>query len=140
MLLATMLAGPEHLGRGDASGPSFVHVFVLVWSGAASVTLNTILLGGSLSFFQCLCALGYCLLPLNIAVIICRILSIVGTSNLLFIVQTLSVAAALVWAVLASIGFVATTQPRDKKLLVIYPIFLFYFAMSILTLATINSN
>lgn len=65
MLLATLLAGPEHLGGGDPSGPSFVHVFVLVWSGAAAVTINTILLGGSLSFFQCLCALGYCLLPLN---------------------------------------------------------------------------
>ena len=66
MLLATLLSGPEYLSSGDVSGPSFVHVFVLVWSGAAAVTLNTILLGGTLSFFQCLCALGYCLLPLNL--------------------------------------------------------------------------
>ena len=76
----------------------------------------------------------------SLAVIICRILSVAGTSKLLFTVETLSVAVALAWAVLASVGFVATTQPREKRVLVIYPIFLFYFAMSILTLATINSS
>ena len=47
-------------------------MFVVVWLGALVVTLNTKLLGGHISFFQSVCVLGYCLLPLSIALIVCR--------------------------------------------------------------------
>ena len=62
---------PSHQHEGDG-GPEFAEVFVIVWVGALVVTLNTKLLGGHISFFQSVCVLGYCLLPLGIALAICR--------------------------------------------------------------------
>ena len=59
-------------GAGGDGGPEFAEVFVIVWVGALVVTLNTKLLGGHISFFQSVCVLGYCLLPLGIALAICR--------------------------------------------------------------------
>ena len=60
-------------GAGGDGGPEFAEVFVIVWVGALVVTLNTKLLGGHISFFQSVCVLGYCLLPLGIALAICRL-------------------------------------------------------------------
>jgi hypothetical protein len=45
----------------------FAAVFVIVWAGAAAVTLNAQLLGGNISFFQSICILGYCVFPLTIS-------------------------------------------------------------------------
>jgi len=39
-------------------------IFVIVWIGAAVVTINSLLLGGKISFFQSVCILGYCIFPL----------------------------------------------------------------------------
>jgi len=38
----------------------FASVFVITWCGAAVVTVNAQLLGGTLSFFQSVCVLGTC--------------------------------------------------------------------------------
>jgi len=66
--MATVLQGHDtNTSRGETGdgGPEFAEVFVVVWLGAMVVTLNTKLLGGSISFFQSVCVLGYCLLPLS---------------------------------------------------------------------------
>jgi hypothetical protein len=81
-------------GAGGDGGPEFAEVFVIVWAGSLVVTLNTKLLGGHISFFQSVCVLGYCLLPLGIALAICRY----GNYNLKFIlgfIQPLS--PVIVW-------------------------------------------
>lgn len=46
-------------------------VFTEVALGAVILTINVILLGGSIVFFQSLCLMGYCLFPINIAAIVC---------------------------------------------------------------------
>ena len=46
-------------------------VFALVSVGAISLTVNAVLLGGTIGFFQSLCLLGYCLFPLDVAAIVC---------------------------------------------------------------------
>ena len=51
----------------DSSSLVFATVFVIVWCGAALVTVNAQLLGGSISFFQSVCILGYCVFPLTLA-------------------------------------------------------------------------
>lgn len=51
----------------------FAAVFVIVWCGAAMVTLNAQLLGGSISFFQSVCILGYCVFPLTISAMACLV-------------------------------------------------------------------
>ena len=45
----------------------FAAVFVIVWCGAAMVTVNAQLLGGTISFFQSVCILGYCVFPLTLS-------------------------------------------------------------------------
>jgi len=45
----------------------FEIVFVIVWLGGAIIAINGQLLGGTISFFQSICLLGYCLFPLNLA-------------------------------------------------------------------------
>lgn len=46
-------------------------VFALVSVGAIVLTVNVVLLGGTIGFFQSLCLLGYCLFPLDVAAIVC---------------------------------------------------------------------
>ena len=35
------------------------------------LTVNVVLLGGTIGFFQSLCLLGYCLFPMDVAAIVC---------------------------------------------------------------------
>jgi hypothetical protein len=46
-------------------------VFALVSVGAIVLTVNVVLLGGTIGFFQSLCLLGYCLFPIDVAAIVC---------------------------------------------------------------------
>ena len=46
-------------------------VFAEVALGAIILTVNCILLGGEIVFFQSVCLLGYCLFPLVVAAIVC---------------------------------------------------------------------
>ena len=60
---------------GDSASLVFAAVFVIVWCGAAIVTLNAQLLGGTISFFQSVCILGYCVFPLLLSAVACLIIS-----------------------------------------------------------------
>eukprot|EP00455_Lapot_gusevi_P039394 TRINITY_DN4416_c0_g4_i4.p1 TRINITY_DN4416_c0_g4~~TRINITY_DN4416_c0_g4_i4.p1 ORF type:complete len:211 (+),score=46.01 TRINITY_DN4416_c0_g4_i4:33-635(+) len=120
LLLATTLS---LTAAEDQSALMFATVFVLVWCGAGVVTINAVLLGGNMSFFQSVCVLGYCICPLNIASIICRI-----WYQKIF--QTIVVAVAFVWSNRASISFMAQLVPEDRKALGVYPVVLFYLVIS----------
>merc|ERR1712146_293319 len=61
----------------------FAAVFFVVWFGSAIVTLNAQLLGGTISFFQSLCILGYCVFPLDMAAFVSFALSIAFKSFIL---------------------------------------------------------
>ena len=50
-------------------------VFLLMWGGAVIVTVNTKLLGGHISFFQCVCVLGYCIFPIVLGALVVLILT-----------------------------------------------------------------
>ena len=45
-------------------------VFGVCAAGAVVLTVNVVLLGGNIGFFQSLCLLGYCLFPLDVAAIV----------------------------------------------------------------------
>merc|ERR1712136_71523 len=65
LILCTFMALllQESYSAGNTSndgGPEFAEVFVIVWVGAMVVTVNTKLLGGTISFFQSVCVPGYC--------------------------------------------------------------------------------
>lgn len=57
--------------------PIFTGVFVIVWLGAAIVTLNAKLLGGAVSFFQSVCVIGYCLFPIVVSAIVATFVTII---------------------------------------------------------------
>ncbi|KAK1894244.1 Protein YIPF6 [Dissostichus eleginoides] len=52
--LALLLQGGA-ADKEDQGGPQFAEVFVIVWFGSIIITLNSKLLGGTISFFQSLC-------------------------------------------------------------------------------------
>jgi hypothetical protein len=56
--------------------PAHQLVFTEVALGAVVLTVNVILLGGNIVFFQSLCLIGYCLFPIVLAAIICTLVKI----------------------------------------------------------------
>lgn len=126
--LALMLQGGSADSKDDG-GPQFAEVFVIIWFGSVIITLNSKLLGGTISFFQSLCVLGYCIMPLTVAMVVCRIVLIGGTGTASFIVRLIVVSASFGWSTFASTAFLADSQPANRKALVVYPVFLFYFVI-----------
>merc|ERR1719493_623227 len=96
LMLATTMSW-EH--SGDDSALAFTLVFVIVGLGSIVVTVNANLIGGTASFFQSVCVLGYCVVPLNVAAIFCLIFS-----N--GFIRTVFCGMGFVWSVKASIGFI----------------------------------
>ena len=43
--------------------------------------------GGSISFFQSVCVLGYCLLPLVLSLVLCRVVLLANQNTALVIVR-----------------------------------------------------
>eukprot|EP00039_Didymoeca_costata_P025159 m.12546 g.12546 ORF g.12546 m.12546 type:complete len:226 (+) comp4667_c0_seq2:253-930(+) len=104
----------------------FTGVFVITWFGASVVTMNAKLLGCNLSFFQCLCVLGYCMVPLLVACILLRALSFF-VSHLL--IRALVVIGAFAWAMIATTKFLGNLEP-SRRALVLYPVGLYYLSVS----------
>ncbi|CAL8287338.1 unnamed protein product [Boreogadus saida] len=134
--LALLLQGGS-VDSKDDGGPQFAEVFVIIWFGSLIITLNSKLLGGTISFFQSLCVLGYCIMPLTVAMVVCRIVLLGGSGTVSFVVRLVVVCASFGWSTFASTAFLADSQPQNRKALVVYPVFLFYFVIGwmILTFA-----
>ena len=124
LMLATLLSW---FAPYEQASLVFASVFVIIWCGAAVVTVNALLLGGNISFFQSVCVLGYCIFPLNIASIIC----LVGGHIMWRIIV---VAVCFFWSTGASLGFMGELVPPNRKALAVYPLFLFYTAIGWLIL------
>lgn len=128
--MATILQSSSENGENDG-GPEFAEVFVIVWIGAMIVTLNSKLLGGQISFFQSVCVLGYCLTPLGLSLLVCKVLLILfSQSAFVFFLRLLAAAGGFAWATYASVMFMEDSQPPKRRALAIYPMFLFYFIIS----------
>jgi hypothetical protein len=67
---------PPDLNPTLPSLPLLQLVFTEVALGAVVLTINVILLGGNIVFFQSLCLIGYCLFPIVLAAIICTLVKI----------------------------------------------------------------
>ncbi|KAL1498506.1 hypothetical protein AB1Y20_013829 [Prymnesium parvum] len=124
LMLATLLSW---FAPYEQKSLVFASVFVIIWCGAAVVTVNALLLGGNISFFQSVCVLGYCIFPLNIASLIC----LVGGP---IIWRALVVAVCFFWSTGASLGFMGELVPPNRKALAVYPLFLFYTSIGWLIL------
>ena len=126
----------------NSNAPEFASVFALISFGAIVVTINIKLLSGKISFFQSICVLGYCLLPLVIVAILNDlILFITGNASVIsFGFRFLLIVLSCFWSVFASTAFLAadTINLTERKALATYPVFLFYFVISWLIILHTN--
>lgn len=115
----------------DQKALVFAAVFVIVWCGSAIVTLNAQLLGGTISFFQSICILGYSVFPLAITASICLFLDLlIQGSWIVMIIKVGLVAIGFVWSTRASVVFIEQIISPQRKLLAVYPVFFFYTFIS----------
>ena len=135
LILATVLSAATN---ADDKTLLFEIVFVIVWLGGAIIAINGQLLGGTISFFQSICLLGYCLFPLNLA----AILNLFVGSFVHIAIKIIYVGIAFVWSTyckcslsvrhlrLASVHFIKEMVPEDRKELAMFPVMLFYLFLS----------
>lgn len=108
----------------DQAALVFASVFVLVWVGSAIVTINAQLLGGTISFFQSVCVLGYCVFPMTVAALIVGFLRLTPVSFVWLDIIILSL--GFLWATRASSVFIASYIQKERRFLAVYPVFFFY--------------
>jgi len=108
---------------GETGSLVFAAVFVIVWFGAAAVTINAQLLGGSISFFQSVCILGYCIFPLAISALVCLMTSFVYKSML---IKLGLVVVGFIWSTRASVVFMIQVIKEERRVLAVFPVFFFY--------------
>eukprot|EP00921_Rhytidocystis_pertsovi_P021762 GHVQ01034776.1.p1 GENE.GHVQ01034776.1~~GHVQ01034776.1.p1 ORF type:complete len:215 (-),score=30.82 GHVQ01034776.1:101-745(-) len=104
----------------------FTSVYVIVWIGSLVVTLNAKFLGGWISVFQSICVLGYCLFPMDIAAVVCLFIS-----KELRYIKLIIVLVALHWSTGASVAFMSELVSPHRKVLAVYPVWLFYFSIGL---------
>ena len=104
----------------------FEIIFIVVWGGAAVISMNGTLLGGKISIFQCVCLLGYCLFPL----VICAIINLFIGHVVHVIFRLIYGGVAFLWCTYSSLHFIKELVPEDRKELAMYPICLFYLFLS----------
>ncbi|GMH23267.1 hypothetical protein Nepgr_025110 [Nepenthes gracilis] len=106
----------------------FAVAFALLAAGAVILTLNVLLLGGHIIFFQSLSLLGYCLFPLDVGALICMLKDNV-------IVKLIIVCVTLAWSSWAAYPFMSTAVNPRRKALALYPVFLMYVSVGFLIIA-----
>uniref|UniRef100_A0A1D1XW67 Protein YIP n=1 Tax=Anthurium amnicola TaxID=1678845 RepID=A0A1D1XW67_9ARAE len=106
----------------------FAVAFAVLASGAVILTLNVLLLGGHIIFFQSLSLLGYCLFPLDVGAMICMLKNNV-------IIKVIVVSVTLVWSSWAAYPFMSAAVGPRRKALALYPVFLMYISVGFLIIA-----
>ncbi|KAK7265273.1 hypothetical protein RJT34_32891 [Clitoria ternatea] len=106
----------------------FAVAFALLAAGAVILTLNVLLLGGHIIFFQSLSLLGYCLFPLDVGALICMLKDNV-------IMKVVVVCVTLAWSSWAAYPFMSSAVNPRRKALALYPVFLMYVSVGFLIIA-----
>lgn len=106
----------------------FAVAFGVLAAGAIVLTLNVLLLGGHIIFFQSLSLLGYCLFPLDIGAVICMLKDNV-------IIKVVVVTITLAWSSWAAYPFMSAAVSPRRKALALYPVFLMYVSVGFLMIA-----
>lgn len=106
----------------------FAVAFALLAAGAVILTLNVLLLGGHIIFFQSISLLGYCLFPLAVGALICMLKDNV-------ILKVIVVSVTLAWSSWAAYPFMSSAVNPRRKALALYPVFLMYVSVGFLIIA-----
>ncbi|KAK7542107.1 putative nuclear protein export protein Yrb2 [Phyllosticta citribraziliensis] len=123
LLLSFFLSRPA---RDEQKSLVFSGVFAMVWLGEAAVTLQIKLLGGSISFLQSVCIIGYTLFPLVIA-------SILSAFHAPVIIRIPVYIVLVVWSLAAGISILGGSGVvRNRVGIAVYPLFVFYVSLGCL--------
>ncbi|KAK8457720.1 hypothetical protein SEVIR_3G233400v4 [Setaria viridis] len=106
----------------------FAVAFAVLAAGAIVLTLNVLLLGGHIIFFQSLSLLGYCLFPLDVGALICMLKDSV-------MLKIVVVTVTLAWSSWAAYPFMSAAVNPRRKALALYPVFLMYISVGCLIIA-----
>eukprot|EP00538_Stauroneis_constricta_P005023 CAMPEP_0119551070 /NCGR_PEP_ID=MMETSP1352-20130426/4444_1 /TAXON_ID=265584 /ORGANISM="Stauroneis constricta, Strain CCMP1120" /LENGTH=240 /DNA_ID=CAMNT_0007597079 /DNA_START=39 /DNA_END=758 /DNA_ORIENTATION=- len=104
----------------------FAAVFCAVWFGSAVVTINAQLLGGTISFFQSVCVLGYCVFPMMVAAIAVDLFKLINLGVFSTICEIAALAAAFLWSTRASSVFIGQYIQASRRVLAVFPVLFFY--------------
>lgn len=115
----------------DASETVFAVVFGVVVVGAVALTLNVLLLGGRIIFFQSVAVLGYSLFALDAAAVLC-----LAWSNSVYRAILLGLGA--VWSLRCSVPFIAAAVTEQRRALAVFPVLLLFSSIAWLALLTMS--
>merc|ERR1711874_221758 len=137
LILCTFMAFVLENSEEIDHGPAFAEFFALTWLGSIVVTVNIKLLGGTISFFQSACVIGYCLFPLAVSLAISKVFLMLfdGQTMLVFILRSIIVLISFLWSSYSSMQFLGDSTAAKRKMLAAYPMFLFYFVIAWMVLS-----
>ena len=103
---------------------TFAAVFISISVGSTIVTINVQLLGGTISFFQSVCVLGYSVFPLVISA------GAIGVLKLLYIhwlwIHSIIVVVGSIWSLRISSLFISLYVRQERRALALYPVVYYY--------------
>ena len=117
------------LSNDNNESSTFVVIFAIYWIGGLVVTFNGQFLGANIGICQMICLLGYCSFPITAAGMIIGFLNV--TKGWM---KCIIVFVAFLWSCLASVGFVSALVPREKELITIIPVILFFVTLFLFVL------
>jgi hypothetical protein len=121
--LAVLLSLKAPVGQASLV---FAAVFCAVWLGSAVVTINAQLLGGTISFFQSVCVLGYCVFPMVIAAGAVDLLKMIPLGIFSTILELAVLVVAFLWSTRASSVFIGQYIIPSRRVLAVFPVLFFY--------------
>eukprot|EP00934_Nitzschia_sp_Nitz4_P006517 Nitzschia sp. Nitz4//scaffold23_size168460//91088//92117//NITZ4_002223-RA/size168460-augustus-gene-0.308-mRNA-1//-1//CDS//3329543647//6507//frame0 len=104
----------------------FAAVFCAVWLGSAVVTINAQLLGGTISFFQSVCVLGYCVCPMTLAAVVVDLFKMIDLGFFSTLIDLAVLAVAFLWSTRASAVFIGQYVAASRRVLAVFPVLFFY--------------
>ncbi|VUC33804.1 unnamed protein product [Clonostachys rosea] len=123
LLLSLLLSFNARPEQRDAV---FSGVFAMVWLGEAIVTLQIRLLGGSISFAQSVCIIGYTLFPLVLA-------ALMSALHLYWIARIPVYIVLVLWSLAAGVSILGGSGVvKNRVMLAVFPLFIFYMGLGCL--------
>mmetsp|Transcript_30180 Transcript_30180/g.64702 ORF Transcript_30180/g.64702 Transcript_30180/m.64702 type:complete len:255 (-) Transcript_30180:844-1608(-) len=121
--LAVLLSLKAPVGQASLV---FAAVFSAVWLGSAVVTINAQLLGGTISFFQSVCVLGYCVFPMTLAAVVVDLFKVLPLGAFSTLVEMGVLLVAFAWSTRASAVFIGQYIVPSRRILAVFPVLFFY--------------
>ena len=117
------------LSNDNNESSTFVVIFSIYWLGGLIVTFNGQFLGANIGICQMICLLGYCSFPITVAGMVIGFMEITKGW-----IKCIIVFVCFLWSCLASVGFVSALVPKEKELITIIPVILFFISLSLFVL------